>query len=80
VAISDPGAHAADPTVPSSQPAFWVSCALGALGVLLILIGLIVREDVVFVIGAGAGAVSLIAALVWRSDLVSTWRRDHPRA
>jgi len=31
---------------------------------LLILIGIIVREDVVFVIGAGAGAVSLIAALV----------------
>jgi hypothetical protein len=47
--------------------------------VLLILIGIVVREDVIFVIGAGAGAVSLISALVWRSDLVSTWRRDHPR-
>jgi predicted RNA methylase len=47
--------------------------------VLLIFIGIVVKEDVVFVVGAGAGAVSLIAALVWRSDLVSTWRRDHPR-
>jgi hypothetical protein len=47
--------------------------------VLLILLGIIVGEDAIFVIGAAAGAVSLIAALVWRSDLVSTWRRDHPR-
>jgi lipid-A-disaccharide synthase-like uncharacterized protein len=78
VATSDP-AHAADPTVPSSQPAFWVSCTLGAIGVLLILIGLVVQEDAIFVIGAGAGTISLIAALVWRSELVSTWRRDHPR-
>jgi hypothetical protein len=80
VAISDPGAHPVDPTVPSSQPAFWVSCALGAVGVLLIIIGIIVGEDVIFEIGAGAGAISLIAALVWRSELVSTWRRDHPRS
>jgi hypothetical protein len=49
------------------------------LGVLLIVIGLVVGGQVIFVIGAGAGAVSLIAALVWRSDLVATWRRDHPR-
>jgi hypothetical protein len=47
--------------------------------VLLILIGIVVRVDAIFVIGAAAGAISLIAALVWRSDLVSTWRRDHPR-
>jgi lipid-A-disaccharide synthase-like uncharacterized protein len=47
--------------------------------VLLILIGIIVREDAIFVVGAGAGAISLVAALVWRSDLVSSWRRDHPR-
>jgi lipid-A-disaccharide synthase-like uncharacterized protein len=79
MAMSDSAAHAADPTVPSSQPAFWASCALGAIGVLLILIGLVVQEDVVFVIGAGAGTMSLIAALIWRSELVSTWRRDHPR-
>jgi len=34
---------------------------------------------VIFVVGAFAGFVSLIAALAWRADLVSTWRRDHPR-
>jgi lipid-A-disaccharide synthase-like uncharacterized protein len=69
-----------NPTVPSTQPAFWLSCALGALGVLLILIGLIVGGQVIFVVGAAAGAISLIAALVWRSDLVAAWRRDHPRS
>jgi hypothetical protein len=76
VAASDPRGT---PTVPSSHPAFWISCALGALGLLLIIIGLIVGGQVIFEIGAAAGAISLIAALAWRSDLVTTWRRDHPR-
>ncbi|HSS08369.1 MAG TPA: hypothetical protein VLL25_00695 [Acidimicrobiales bacterium] len=67
------------PTVPRTHPAFWVSCALGALGVLLIVIGLIVGGQVIFEVGAAAGVISLIAALAWRSDLVASWRRDHPR-
>ena len=65
--------------MPSRQPAYWFSCALGAIGLQLIFIGLVAREDAIFVVGAAAGAVSLIAALVWRSELVSTWRHDHPR-
>jgi hypothetical protein len=46
---------------------------------LLIIVGLIVGGEVVFVIGTFLGALSLIAALAWRSDLVSAWKRDHPR-
>jgi hypothetical protein len=47
--------------------------------VLLIVIGLIVGGQVIFEVGAAAGVISLIAALAWRSDLVASWRRDHPR-
>ena len=53
--------------------------AFGALGLLLIIVGLIVGGEVIFVIGTFLGGLSLIAALAWRSDLVSTWKRDHPR-
>jgi hypothetical protein len=67
------------PTAPASHPAFLVSVALGVVGVLLILIGLVVGGQVIFEVGFAAGAVSLVAAMVWRSDLIATWRRDHPK-
>jgi hypothetical protein len=67
------------PTIPVSHPAFWLSCILGALGALLILIGLVVGGAGVFDAGVIAGFASLIAALAWRADLVAAWRRDHPR-
>jgi hypothetical protein len=67
-----------DPTRPGSQPAFLISCALGALGLLLIIAGLLLGGEVIFVVGAAAGALSLIAALYWRGELITAWRRDHP--
>jgi hypothetical protein len=66
------------PTDPRSHPAFLISLALGAVGVLMILTGLLVGGQVIFEVGAGLGAASLIAAMAWRADLVSTWRREHP--
>lgn len=71
-------ANPEDPTVPRSRPAFVLSCALGALGLLLIVAGLIVGGEVIFVVGAAAGAASLVAALYWRGELITSWRRDHP--
>jgi hypothetical protein len=65
--------------VPFSHPAFLVSCALGALGVLLIAAGLVIGGTAIFDVGVFAGFASLIAALAWRADLVSSWRRSHPR-
>jgi hypothetical protein len=62
-----------------SHPAFWLSCALGALGLLLILVGLVVGGSAVFDVGVFAGFGSLIAALAWRADLVAAWRKQHPR-
>jgi hypothetical protein len=65
------------PTVPLSHPGFLLSCGFGALGLLLIIVGLIVGGQVIFVVGTFLGALSLIAALAWRADLISTWKRDH---
>lgn len=76
VATTDPRGT---PATPASHPAFLVSSALGILGFLLIVTGLIVGGQVIFEVGAFVGFASLIAALAWRADLVSTWRRDHPR-
>ena len=56
-----------------------VSCALGMVGFLLIVAGLIIGGQVLFEVGAFVGFASLIAALAWRADLVSSWRREHPR-
>jgi hypothetical protein len=56
-----------------------ISAGLGAVGVLLIAVGLVVGGTAVFDAGVFFGFASLLAALAWRADLVSAWRRDHPR-
>jgi hypothetical protein len=45
----------------------------------MILLGILIGGEVIFEVGAALGALSLIAALAWRADLVTAWRRDHPR-
>ena len=67
---------------PATPPALVLSCAFGALGVVLLLLGAVVSSDAVFVAGVAAGALSLGAALYWRSELVSAWaarKRGRPR-
>lgn len=76
MSIADPRGT---PTSPKSHPGFLVSCALGAIGFLLIVVGVIIGGQVIFVVGALMGALSLIAALAWRADLVNAWKRDHPQ-
>ena len=67
--------------LPSSRrhPGFTISVIAGAVGVLLILVGALLGADGVLVAGVVAGAVSLLAALVWRADLVATGRESHRR-
>jgi len=67
-----------DPTRPRNRPAFILSVALGAIGLLLIVAGLFMGGEVVFVTGAAFGAASLVAALYWRGELITAWRQDHP--
>src|SRR4051812_44753229 len=67
------------PAVPDTRatprhPGFTVSVSAGAVGVLLILSGALLGADGVLVAGVVAGAISLLAALVWRADLVASWR------
>lgn len=65
---------------PSQRPAALVaSVALGLAGVALFVLGALLGSDAVFVAGATAGALSLGAALYWRSELITEWRRDRPR-
>jgi hypothetical protein len=70
------------PAFPSdwpTHPAFRISAGLGALGLILLVIGAATNIHGFLFAGVGAGAGSLVAALAWRADLVSAWRRDHPR-
>ena len=66
-------------TAPPRHPGYVVSLVCGAAGALLLLVGVILGSDAVAVAGFVAGSVSLIAALVWRADLVATWRESHRR-
>ncbi len=67
-------------TDPPRRPAALVlSVALGIAGVVLFAVGALLGSDAVFVAGATAGALSLGAALYWRSELISAWRRDRAR-
>ena len=60
----------------ASRPpvALVLSCLLGAAGLVCLLVGAVVGGDVLFVTGAAFGALSLGAALYWRSELISSWR------
>lgn len=60
----------------STPPALALSVAMGALGLVLFLVGAVVRSDGVFVAAVAAGALSLGAALYWRSELISAWRKE----
>ena len=67
------------PTIPITHPGFLLSCGFGALGLLVIVVGLIVGVgQIVFVIGTFLGFLSLLAALAWRADLVNSWKQSHP--
>lgn len=68
------------PTIPITHPGFLLSCGFGALGLLVIVVGLLAgATNVVFEIGMLLGSLSLLSALAWRADLVSSWKRDHNR-
>jgi hypothetical protein len=58
-------------------PAFVFSFVCGVVGIVLILVGLAVKSTPVDVVGSAAGAVSLIAALYWRSQLIADWHEKH---
>lgn len=59
-----------------SAPAFVVSCAFGALGAVLLLTGLLSGSEPLALMGIALATLSLVAALVWRGQLISKWHAD----
>lgn len=55
-----------------------LSCLFGALGLVAIVVGTVADSDGLFVAAFALGALSLAAALYWRSELISAWRRGGP--
>ena len=60
---------------PSSRPpALVASLAFGAVGAVLLLVGLATSSIPLVVASSLAGTLSLISVLVWRSQLIDSWR------
>lgn len=51
-----------------------VSTAFGTTGLVLLLIGLVTDVTGLVVGGVAASTISLVAALVWREQLIKAWR------
>ena len=60
----------------SRPPAFVASCIFGAIGGLFLLIGLATRSTPVLVLAGLGGTLSLVSALVWRSQLIDAWHQQ----
>jgi hypothetical protein len=58
----------------ATPPALTLSIILGVIGAVVLLVAIITGWTALFVAAAGAGAASLIAALYWRSQLITDWR------
>jgi hypothetical protein len=59
---------------PATPPALTLSVVLGVIGAAVLVLAIVTGLDALFVAAAGAGAASLIAALYWRSQLITDWR------
>ncbi|MDQ4098151.1 MAG: hypothetical protein M3144_09825 [Actinomycetota bacterium] len=60
-------------------PALVTSCVFGAVGAMLLLVGLVTGSEAILISSGASGALSLASALVWRSQLIDAWRREHPK-
>ena len=59
-----------------SAPAFVTSCVFGALGAVLLLTGLFSGREPLVLVATALGSASLVAALVWRGQLIAMWHAD----
>lgn len=67
------------PDLHHRHPAFVLSCIFGMLGLVLFVAAAAASVNGLYFAGIGAGALSLCAALYWRSVLVADWaeRKRH---
>jgi hypothetical protein len=73
------GTFGAVPDTSPRHPGYVASIACGVVGAVLLIAGAVFRSNGVAVAGFVAGAVSLVSALIWRADLVASWRAAHRR-
>ncbi len=59
-----------------SAPAFVTSCVFGVLGAVVLLAGLLAGREPLVVVATALGSLSLVAALVWRGQLIQKWHAD----
>ena len=59
-----------------SAPAFVASCVFGTLGAVLLLTGLLADREPLVLVATALGSLSLVAALVWRGQLIQRWHAD----
>lgn len=71
----DYGLGVAEQPPPPLSGALVVSIAFGVIGLVLIVVGVIADVGGLILAGCAAGVLSLIAALVWRSQLIEAWRQ-----
>ena len=60
-------------------PPLRASVAFGIVGFVLLVAGFVSGATPVLVAATTAGSLSLISALVWRSQLIEAWRKEHGR-
>lgn len=63
-------------TAARRPPALVASCVFGVIGGVLLLIGFATKSTPVLALSGLGGSLSLISALVWRSQLIDAWRAD----
>ena len=56
-----------------SAPAFVTSCVFGTLGAVFLLTGLVSGLEALVLVATALGSLSLVAALVWRGQLIQQW-------
>ncbi len=56
-----------------------ISCAAGLLGAVLLIAGVVTGVDGLVVAGVASAALSLAAALLWRSQLIGAWHEERRR-
>lgn len=69
----EPGPGPAPGTPPPPPVPLVLSCVAGAIGFVLLVVGLVAGSTALSVAGFLAGTISLGAALYWRSLLISAW-------
>ena len=61
---------------PARPAALTASVVFGVVGALVLAIGFVTSNTPVLVLSGAAGSLSLMCALVWRSQLIDAWRAE----